>query len=293
MRQMIKNGKIDFEELMKSQISELENNFKHDYTYEEVISSDQKLVDEITDSIDAAKIIKEIKLFENNYKQLLTLYSSQNPEYECFRANSVASLYIRRNVLISSFHNFITFYTFNIMNKIYNEAINRDINPEEKTIHQYYLPKMISEMLPDISLFVTNHDGYINNTNPCLFAELIRNDMINLRSTQLYNSEGFDIDINELDELNDRVFNYITLNLIILFIQSYYNIATSFVYLLNSYDASIANEESGICQPHSVLVNQPYDSYINQNLKEYNREPLFRFLKDTNAGPLEYDEESN
>lgn len=289
MRQMIKNGKINFEELMKSQISELENNFKHDYTYEEVISSDPKLVDEITDSIDAAKIIKEIKLFENNYKQLSTLYSSQNPEYDCFRANSVASLYIRRNVLISSFHNFISFYAFNIMNKIYNEAINRDINPEEKTVHAYTMPKTISEMLLDISLFVTNHDGYINNTNPCLFAELIRNDMINLRSTQLYNYEGFDSDI---DELNCE-FNHITLNLIILFIQSYYNIATSFIYLLNSYDASIANEQSGICQPHSILVNQPYDSYINQNLKEYNREPLFRFLKNIDTDPLENTEESN
>ena len=150
---------------------------------------------------------------------------------------------------------------------IFNEAINRGKPEKDRRFYEYNLPKELIGMLSNLSFSAQFYKGFEINAE--LFAETVRIDMINF-----YLIQNPTCDISQADSM----FNDITKNLLFNVIKFHNAVAYSYIDMMNHTELS-DQQSIGVCEPCQTFISQPYYSEINKNLRNYNAEPLFKFIK--------------
>ena len=211
---------------------------------------------------DASNIIREMIYFDNEIENMI---------HSINKSNDVESLYVQRNILIESFSRFIVSRVYDFIDKIFNEAINRNKPEKEKTFYEYNLPKELIGMLSNLSFSGQFFNGFEINAE--LFAETVRIDMINFYLMQNPTSNIIQV---------DSMFNEITKNLLFNVINFHNGVASSYIHMMNHTELP-GNQSCMVCEPSQTLISQPYYSEMNRNLRNYDTESLFKFSKTIDA----------
>ena len=211
---------------------------------------------------EASNIIREMIYFDNEIENMIQFIN---------KSDSAESLYVQRNILIESFSRFIVSRVYDFIDKIFNEAINRNKPEKDKTFYEYNLPKELIGMLSNLSFSGQFYSGFEINAE--LFAETVRIDMINFYLMQNPTSNIAQV---------DSMFNEITKNLLFNVIKFHNAVACSYIDMMNHTELP-GNQSCMVCEPSQTLISQPYYSEMNRNLRNYDTESLFKFSKTIEA----------
>lgn len=260
---MIMNNKVYDEatlrELAQQEYDDAERDHLEKIECQKVAIYNDAFLKQIKNSPDAVRIINDMFYFSKEVKN--TIHCIE-------KSNTIESLYVQRNILIETFGRFMTGRIFDFIDRIYNEAINRGKPENEKRIYEYSLSNELMRMLSNISFANQFYNGINDNAN--LFAEMVRLEMINFFTIQ---NTNYDI-----EEVSCHMFNDITSNLLYNVIRFHISVTNSFLELM-SYTTVPENQSRLVCKPCQTFISQPYYSEINKNLRNYNAEPLFKFIK--------------
>lgn len=259
---MIMNKKVVRRE-QPVEMEETEPNYVYNLECEKMrIYNNARFYETIKDYPEAMNIVREMVYFNDEIENMIHFIN---------KSNDVESLYVQRNILIESFGRFTTARVYDLIDKIFNEAINRGKPEKDKRFYEYNLPKELIGMLSNLSFSAQFYNGFEINAE--LFAETVRIDMINF-----YLIQNPTCDISQADEM----FNNITKNLLFNVIKFHNAVACSYIDMMNHTELS-DQQSNGVCEPCQTFISQPYYSEINKNLRNYNAEPLFKFSKMTDA----------
>ena len=222
------------------------------------IYNNARFYETIKDYPEAMNIVREMVYFNDEIENMIHFIN---------RSDDVQSLYVQRNILIESFGRFTTARVYDLIDKIFNEAINRGKPEKDKRFYEYNLPKELIGMLSNLSFSAQFYKGFEINAE--LFAETVRIDMINF-----YLIQNPTCDISQADSM----FNDITKNLLFNVIKFHNAVACSYIDMMNHTELS-AEQSNMVCEPCQTFVSHPYYAEINKNLRNYNAEPLFKFIK--------------
>ena len=255
---MIMNKKI----VRREQPVEMEET-EPDYVYNPEcekmrIYNNARFYETIKDYPDAMNIVREMVYFNDEIENMIHFIN---------RSDDVQSLYVQRNILIESFGRFTTARVYDLIDKIFHAAINRGKPEKDNRFYEYNLPKELVSMLANLSFSAQFYKGFEINAE--LFAETVRIDMINF-----YLIQNPTCDISQADSM----FNDITKNLLFNVIKFHNAVACSYIDMMNHTELS-AEQSNMVCEPCQTFVSHPYYAEINKNLRNYNAEPLFKFIK--------------
>ena len=226
------------------------------------IYNNARFYETIKDYPDAMNIVREMVYFNDEIENMIHFIN---------RSDDVQSLYVQRNILIESFGRFTTARVYDLIDKIFNEAINRNKPEKDKTFYEYNLPKELIGMLSNLSFSGQFYGGFEINAE--LFAETVRIDMINFYLMQNPTSNIAQV---------DSMFNEITKNLLFNVINFHNGVASSYIHMMNHTELP-GNQSCMVCEPSQTLISQPYYSEMNRNLRNYDTESLFKFSKTIDA----------
>ena len=259
---MIMNKKIVRRE-QPVEMEETEPDYVYNLECEKMrIYNNARFYETIKDYPDAMNIVREMVYFNDEIENMIHFIN---------RSDDVQSLYVQRNILIESFGRFTTARVYDLIDKIFNEAINRGKPEKDKRFYEYNLPKELIGMLSNLSFSAQFYKGFEINAE--LFAETVRIDMINF-----YLIQNPTCDISQADSM----FNDITKNLLFNVIKFHNAVACSYIDMMNHTELS-AEQSNMVCEPSQTLISQPYYSEMNRNLRNYDTESLFKFSKTIDA----------
>ena len=115
---MIMNKKIVRRE-QPVEMEEPESDYVYNLECEKMrIYNNARFYETIKDYPEAMNIVREMVYFNDEIENMIHFIN---------RSNDVESLYVQRNILIESFGRFTTARVYDLIDKIFNEAINQEV----------------------------------------------------------------------------------------------------------------------------------------------------------------------